>query len=487
MFKSLLITIILAMSSVFTSVKFDDSFYKSNLDAESIVEENKISTEEELYNYVLDYSVSSSTTFRGSSSDSSKLITNTKEHLENEYGNVEWRNAEIKKTSDVSNAIPLNMKGPSFPSADFDEAVRRSGISSSYGGCGSIAMVGILDYFARYLGYNTIIKDPYDQEDRIRLVTDVFMETKQWNLGSNTIVFPEDYKKSANILLRKYGLDSIISTNYKGTLLFGGKKEDLLKIIVDNIDKGLPVTMYTGLRSGKGEFAEHYTNIYGYEKYIGFDNNGKFVEKYLLEARLNWSYYDGRYFCDDNILDTGMMGIIYYDVKYNKSHTIKASDFSTNFVNGNGQGQYFFYNKSALITTASGYSFNTNRLRCSYIENRYLVLSSNRNDVIDAYLEFKLPNEVHQLTFNSSLWSGIEGITSSSKFSIQILNDGVWQDHVEYDISKMSTQKSVQDTNIVLFKKGISNIRFYVKHVSPSGVQNKGRIVLDNIKIQYNN
>ena len=98
MFKSLLITIILAMSSVFTSVKFDDSFYKSNLDAESIVEENKISTEEELYNYVLDYSVSSSTTFRGSSSDSSKLITNTKEHLENEYGNVEWRSAEIKKT-----------------------------------------------------------------------------------------------------------------------------------------------------------------------------------------------------------------------------------------------------------------------------------------------------------------------------------------------------------------------------------------------------
>lgn len=487
MFKSLIISAILAMSSVFTPINIDDSFFNSNLDAESLVAENKISSEIELYDYILDYSETIPITFGSSGSDPSTAITNTTEYLEQEYGNVIWISTETKKTSDVSNAIPLNMKGPSFPSADFDEAVRRSGISSSYGGCGSIAMVGILDYFARYLGYNTITKDPFDREDRIRLVTDVFMETRQWNLGNNTIVFPGDYKKSTNVLLRKYGLDSIISCDYKGTLLAGGKKNDLIKIIVENIDKGLPVTMYTGLKSGKGDFSEHYTNIYGYEKYIGIDNNGKMVEKYLLEARLNWSRYNDRYYCDDNILDTGMMGIIYYNVKYNKNHTVKASDFSTKFVNDNGQGQYFYYNKPALITTNSGYTFNTNRLRCSYIENQYLVLSSNRRDVIDAYLELKLPNEVHQLTFNSSLWSGIEGITSSSKFSIQIMNNGVWQDHIEYDISKMSTQKSNQDTNIVLFKKGTENIRFYVKHVSPSGEKNKGRIVLDNINIQYNN
>jgi len=102
-------------------------------------------------------------------------------------------------------------------------------------------------------------------------------------------------------------------------------------------------------------------------------------------------------------------------------------------------------------------------------------------------LEFILPNEIHQLTFDSSLWSGIEGISSSSKFSIQIFNNGVWHDHVSYDISKMSTQKSNLDSNIVLFNKGVTNIRFYVKHVSPSGVQNRGRVVLDNINIQYNN
>lgn len=479
-------SIVLFISSVLSPIGADDSFFKSNLDAQAIISENQISTEQELYDYVIDYLENSPVPCSTSGKDVSDAIMNTQDYLKNNYGDVSWFTSSKRQTSDVSGAIPLNMKGPEFPNRIFDEAVDRSGIKSSYGGCGSIAMVGILDYFARYLNYKTIMADPYNDEDMIRLVTDVFSETTQWNLGENTLVFPGDYKNSCNTLLKRYGLEDVISCDYTGTLLFGGIKDKLIEIIVDKIDEGLPVTMYTGLMSGNGDFSQHYTNIYGYEKYIGFDNEGNRIVKYLLEARLNWSGYNDTYYCDDDILDTGMMGIIYYNVNYKNEHSIVASDFASTFINDAGQGQYFYYNKNATVTTSAGYTFNTSRLRCSYIENQYLVLSTKRKDVVDAYLELNLSNEVHRLTFTSALWSSKEGMGTSDVFAIQILKDGIWQNYVEYDVSNMSKDKSNPDLHVVLLPKGTTNIRFYAKHSSPSGDQNRGRIVLDKINVQYN-
>lgn len=102
--------------------------------------------------------------------------------------------------------------------------------------------------------------------------------------------------------------------------------------------------MYVGLLSGGGVFGKHYTNIYGYQKWIGYDSNGNHHEKYLLEARIN----DGNstaWYCDDNILDTGMMGIIYYDINYNHTDYFSAVDFSS-FVNDNGRDSIFTTTKT---------------------------------------------------------------------------------------------------------------------------------------------
>lgn len=488
MFTSFIMSIVLALSSAaFVPASVDASFFQSNVDAQAILEENNFASEEEIQDYVLNYIASTPTTYNNSDNDVSQSILDPEQYLKDEYGDYTWHKVSKRLTSDVSNAIPLNMKGQDFPASDFDEAVDRSGISSSYGGCGSIAMVGIFDYFARYLGYDTIMRDPTLSEDRIRLVTDVFREVSQFNVGKDTIVFPWDYKSACDTLIKRYGLKDVISCDSKGTLLSGGIKGDLLKIITEKIDEGLPVTMYTGLLSGSGNFAEHYTNIYGYEKWVGSKSNGEVETKYLLEARLNlpWAN-DNIYFCDDDILDTGMMGIIYYDINYENSHSIVASDFAEEFVNSAGQGQYFYYEKTTPVTTASGYTFNTSRLRCSYIENQYLVLSTNRSGVVDAYLELDLPNYVQRLTFTSSLWSSMEAMGDNGHFSIQIYKGNQWQDYIVYDVKSMSLLKNYPNSHLVLFPIDTTKIRFYAKHDSPSGDRNNGRIVIDNIVIEYN-
>ena len=82
---------------------------------------------------------------------------------------------------------------------------------------------------------------------------------------------------------------------------------------------------------------------------------------------------------DSDLLSVLTSGVIYYEVKDN-NQLIRPNDFSKEFVNGNGQGQYYFYDKTADIITSDGFNFGTKRLRCGYIEDKYLVLSANRKD-----------------------------------------------------------------------------------------------------------
>lgn len=483
MIAGIVMSIVIGLSTALNPMCIDVDFFTSNLDAQAIMDKNNFTTQEEIEEYVLEYIETETATIDidkgGGSKISAELI------LEDKYSDYTWLNRGKKRTSDVTGAIPLNMKGPNFPASDFDAAVEASGIVSSYGGCGSIAMVGILDYFARFLNYSEIMADPYNSLDRIELATKVFVETPQFEWFDKTIVFPWDYKNACNKILRDFGLANVLSCNYRGTLLEGGIKDTLLEIIIEKIDEGLPVTMYTGLMSGSGNFAQHYTNILGYEKWLGYDSDGNTLEKYILEARLNFKEHNATYFCDDIILDTGMMGIIYYDINYNNFWQVKASDFAEEFVNNAGQGQYFFYNINQPVTMGSGFSFNTNRLRCSYIENKYLVLSANRKNVVDAYLEIQWWCGVQRVSFTSALWSSMEAMGVNGKFSVQIYKDNRWQDYITYDLLTMSTSRDSPDSHVVLFPRGTTNFRFYAKHNFPSGDRNKGRIVLDNIDIRF--
>lgn len=144
--------------------------------------------------------------------------------------------------------------------------------------------MGILDYFARYLGYDEIISDTNNSDKRIILATEVLTRTNFSIFGNKnqTLVWPWDNSKAFNNLMKTKGLDNIISSKDSWSL-FGGKQEDFWNEVVKNVDKGLPVTLFTGLKSGTGDFAEHYTNIYGYETWIGVPSNGgDILKKHLL-------------------------------------------------------------------------------------------------------------------------------------------------------------------------------------------------------------
>ena len=424
----------------------------------------------------------------GGSGSVSDSITNVSEYLNNSYSEYYWikDNNSCGLTSNVSNNIPIEMQSSDFPESDIQRAIQVANVSNytSYGGCGPIAAMGVLDYFARYLGYNEIISDPTDSDKRIILATEVLTRTHFSIFGGvdNTLVWPWDYKSCFNSVINLHGLSNVISANEQWTL-FGGQGNNYWNTVVANIDSGLPVTLFTGLACGDGNFSQHYTNIYGYETWVGYGNNNETITKKFIKARLNWGWDNCFYYCDADILNCGQIGIITYNLNYSHSYSFEANDFDC-FVNNDGGGQYFFYNINKSFYLPNGMLLQTQRLRTSYIENQYLVLSPNRANAGTAYLDITFQHHVPYLSFSASLWSGQEGIFGES-FKIQYWDSG-WINHVEIDLNSLSRLKDYPDDFIVLLPKNTSRIRFIAEHNSPSGNRNKGRICLDNFEVKYN-
>lgn len=467
-------------------------------------EGNITDDESETIDYLIDEGIEATVVLTssggGSSSsgiDFSNYINNISTYLTNNYSDYTWYQGSGYSTKMVSNEIPINMQGALFPKADLDQAIDNTGIASTYGGCGPIAMMGVLDYFARYLGYNEIIEDPTNSAQRIKLAEEVLETVTTYEVGApgdkDTLTFPWDYVSAFNELIEDYGLENHIVADYNGSVLIGNNRDEYMEIIEEYIPKGVPVTMYMGLNTGAGVFAEHYVNIYAYENWFGYHKTtGERIDKSFLKSRINGpANNDGwdmdTYYADSEILNNAMCGLIYYDVNYDNEELVVASDFSTQFINiDTGQGQYFYDERSATITSTNGYTFNTKRLRCSYIENQYLVLSANRENAGQAYLEFNLPNDIKRLNFDMSLWSATEYLIDGGTLSIQlptVTEDGdiIWVNHIEYDIEDLSVSKQYPKNYNVLFPENISRFRFLVTKDFPTGDRNKGRIVLDNL------
>lgn len=415
-------------------------------------------------------------------------------YLDDKYSDYTWELVEERTTADVSNAYPIDMKNYSyFPTSDLNEAIALSGISSSYGGCAPIAMIGIGDYFARYLGYSQIMSDPTSSASRVAFATDVFEICKTWDFGDKgTLMFPWDYQHGFNDLMEEYNIDHIFSATMHHQGIRGGRVKafDFDLIIEENIKKGIPVTLMTGLIDNySGAYAKHTTNIFGYQKWVGIDKITGLVEtRYLIMSRINrGDSYDTIYLYDDALMEYTMTYLVTYDISYQSNKYIYASDFANAFVNESGGGQYFYYEKSATILTKQNYLFNTTRLRCSYIEDQYLVLSSNKTGVEYAHLTFYIMHNVNRLTFDAGLWSTFakEKFTDNDIFKIQYYDGSNWIDHIEINLKELSEDRDSLDTFIVLFNRK-TTFRFYLEHANPSADRNKGRVVLDNIVLSYN-
>ncbi len=431
---------------------------------------------------------------------------NVHEFLEiKHYGSHDWvmDKNNSKSLLDVTGYVPIEMQGDNFPREDVLTAVDTSGSASSYGGCGPIAMMGILDYYARYRGYTTFMEDPNNKYDRIRLAYDVLTNTKTIELPSfsksfnedqvalassddknkNTFTWPSDYVAGFNAVVSQHNLSEELSCTSE-SLIYSNK----INIIKNSINNGSPATMFGGL-AGNGDLGNHYVNIYEYQTWNGIDRDGNNISELLLVFRLNWGWGDNikRYASADflkNIINTGVIG---YTTKHN-SEVIRPIDFSEDFVNDQGQGQYFYYEKEADIILDSGFKFGTTRLRCGYIEDEYLVLSSKRDDAGTAYLEFDFDVPITAINFDISLWSGLEGLTdynSSVRLESRSSKESDWTTEYDFVVSDLATSKDLEENMYFKFSTPKDNFRFIVECDNPSGDRNKGRVVLGDITLFY--
>lgn len=444
------------------------------------------------------------------------------------YKSTDWHLTEKKSMKDVSGNIPIEVRDDDndgkhdeidklyFPKSDIDAAIEASGIASTYGGCGPIAMIGIMDYFARYRNYTSIMANPLNSNDRVNLAYDIFTYTKTYEIGfslseepnenvnsnlsninndiellsggaKDTLTLPDDYVESFNLLmLEKYHLDQQIVAHNQGFGFISKKRK--IDRIKQSIDEGLPVTIYAA-QAGFGTFADHYVNAYEYEVWEGQDMFGNKISNTIFNTRTNWGEDEGQdYNChmDADMLETMFTGVIYYTVK-DKNQIIRPIDFAKDFVNDNGQGQYFYYEKTADITTADGFTFGTARLRCGYIENQYVVLSSKRKDVTEAYLTLNFDIAVKAINFDISQWGTVEGFANNNcSITLEIPDEtGEYVPEMSFLPFGMSTDKDAPDNYYLEFSHPTNSFKFRVKYNDPSGDRNKGRIVIGDMNLFY--
>ena len=403
---------------------------------------------------------------------------------------------------DVVGSIPIDMGSSLFTKDEIREGIVNAGKENltSYGGCGPIATMGMLDFFARNLGFTAISSDPGSHSENVKIATEV-METSPilpldkmpiWFGGPATAEFPQGIRQCFNQIMRWHGLEHVIQA-YDDWTVSDWCKDKFYEIITSYIDKGIPVTFATAI-PGKGRFQQHTVNIYAYHSWIGTDESGKVYKKQFLEARLNAN--EGLRYCfDADLLQRKGYGIVVYDVKYTKEHSFAAKDLKHHLVNESGNGQYNNQPKEGIIEVPPTTYFNGKWLRTSYIENQYLTLSPNRDGAGTAYFEFTFAHAIQKIEFTAALWNEKERFDGERlKMQYWLFEDdeigslqtpNKWFDHIEIKLANISKDKNNQKQYVMYFPSNVRRFRFLATQYDPFGNRNLGRVCLDNFRFLY--
>lgn len=203
--------------------------------------------------------------------------------LQNKYSNesIDW-SCKSLTVSDITLEDPVNMQSDDFPKSIIQDAIDQlPDLESSYGGCGPIATMGILHYFAKSFDYFNI---PYEKDaDKQRIAKYILENTKTKEIGDgNTLALPWRCVNGFNKTLKKYGTQNRVVADWCLT----GDVDEMITIIKRRIDRGLPVTFYQVFAKGS-VFNDHYVNIYGYREYIGKTESGNTISQTLFRVHCN--------------------------------------------------------------------------------------------------------------------------------------------------------------------------------------------------------
>lgn len=253
---------------------------------QNIVSCSKIENYDELYDGLYNKSTTSET-----SNNVYKGYSNPSKSFDDFYNDYTWSLIDDYDLTCVSASRPVTIGGNYFTDGDMEAALKQINSSSSYGGCGPRAIIGILDYLARYKNYTEIMANPYSRDDRIALAVSVLNNSFTINAEhieslKGTFMGINSYVSCINQIFENKNLQNVFCAE-KNISLFGGNYDNFLNIIISNIQKGMPTTIATITPSYSGDFANHYANIYGIETWQGLHKEtNELITKKFLKASM---------------------------------------------------------------------------------------------------------------------------------------------------------------------------------------------------------
>lgn len=191
---------------------------------------------------------------------------------------------------------------------------------------------------------------------------------------------------------------------------------------------------------------------------------------------------------DSDILSSFFTEIIYYDITY-KYQAIPDILFQ-GFKNEQNQGQYFnevVERPLSISELLVKMSFMTRRLRCSYLNQGYLVLSANRDNYDTAYLEFEFEEDVRQVGLNLWKWSENEKFGDDALLRLEYFdkNTNRWEIAKDIDISILPLKENMPKTILTILPKATNRIKIIVENKGITTDRNKGRIVIESVDAYF--
>lgn len=146
--------------------------------------------------------------------------------------------------------------------------------------------------------------------------------------------------------------------------------------------------------------------------------------------------------------------------------------------------------KQMVTLAKTGETFETNRLRCGYIEQECINISPKRYSPGLAYLEYTFDKDVSRIEVDLSWWSANERVRKyDSNYRIEyLLNTSIYFEALDlWNDVTLSTNRNAPTKVIVNMPKGIRTFRFYGLAGNPNNDRNKGRLSIFDMTVDYYN
>lgn len=154
-------------------------------------------------------------------------------------------------------------------------------------------------------------------------------------------------------------------------------------------------------------------------------------------------------------------------------------------------GRYYFSNeltsdhlltepeRKTTVVSSNGLTITTDRLRCGYIENSYVVLSPRRENAGRAYFEMNFDKAVYSFMYRACLWSSTEKNDGVAVIQVKDIY-GNWTTLKDIPLSQLKTRENGLTQFIEQTSAGIYGLRFEITSTA-TGTNNKGRFCIDDI------